>query len=294
MNIAVLGASGMLGSMLVDHLRQYHQITATVRDLNLMAQRENVEYRQFDVLNFRGIELANILRGNDWVINAIGAIPQRMYPVRDYIKINAVFPIDLSYYDYPIIQIATDCVYSGRRGLYTEADECDVTEGYGYSKHLGEIYRDGFYNIRCSIIGLETIGEYSLLKWFLSQPKDAVLSGYTNHLWNGVTTLAFARICRGIIENELQMPNFQHLVPADAVSKYELLRRFGECFDREDIKVEPVEHKNKVDRRLATINPDLNETLWSVARYQEAPLIENMVKELAEFVKQKEGALSKY
>lgn len=285
MQIAVLGASGMLGSMLVDYLSQFHEITATVRDISRVRNLPNVEYRVLDVLNYRGIDLANILCGSQWVINAVGAIPQREKDQAIFYRVNAVFPNDLSSFGKPVISIATDCVFKGDKcGRHDETDEADTQDAYGQSKHLGELGVENFYSLRCSIIGLEPHGAYSLLKWLLSRPAGDSVGGYTYHLWNGITTLHFTRICRGIIEHNPRLPYLQHIVPYGYVSKYALLKFAARHFDRGDLNIQPVETE-LIDRRLRTLNYDVNRKLWRLAGYDKPPSIEQMVKELAEYVR---------
>ena len=99
-----------------------------------------------------------------------------------------------------MIQIATDCVYSGKTGGYNEDSLHDALDAYGKTKSLGEVRSSTFLNIRSSIIGPEINHKVLLLEWFLKQPKGAVLNGFSNHLWNGVTTLQFAELCLTIIK----------------------------------------------------------------------------------------------
>jgi len=94
-----------------------------------------------------------------------------------------------------VLQIATDCVYSGKTGNYDEAAKHDALDVYGKTKSLGEVNARHVLNIRCSIIGPELKGRLSLLEWFLSQPTGARVNGYAHHQWNGITTLQFAELC---------------------------------------------------------------------------------------------------
>jgi dTDP-4-dehydrorhamnose reductase len=282
MKIAVLGSNGMLGSMLVDYLSRYHHVIATVRVPSKAIPMDNVEYRHLDVMGHFEHNLAFVVQDSDWIINAIGGIPQRVTNEKEFINVNAVFPAHLANYDRPIIHVTTDCVYTGSKGNYVESDWREEKYGYGYSKWLGEVKRERFYNIRCSLIGIEPLNHYSLLSWFLSQPIEAVIDGYVDHLWNGVTTLAFAKVCRGIIENKLDIPWRQHLVPDGGNSKYELLMMFRKYFNRLDITVNAIT-KGKNDRRLSTIHPEVNQKLWRMAGYDKPPTVEDMVKELAEY-----------
>lgn len=287
MKIAVLGASGMLGSMLVGYLSKHFPVVATVRSADKCQLVPGVEYR---LLNIGGspaqLKLVNILNDCDWVINAIGCIPQRNQKLHEQYRLNSRFPRQLANVACStgcrVIQIATDCVFSGARGRYTERDEPDPFDVYGKSKMLGEIESDNVFNLRCSLIGLEPYGNYSLLRWFLSQPVGVTIEGYAGHLWNGITTLAFARICRGVIENDYQMPSLQHIVPFNSASKSVLLEYFREEFDRQDITINHV-CRGLCDRRLETVTPHINDALWQMAGYKEVPSIRTLVKELAEY-----------
>jgi len=284
MKVAVLGATGMLGSMLVQYLRQHFEVVATVRNKDYEAP-EGIEVRYYDAIKNDDGKLFKAIKKCDWIINAIGAIPQRVSDNFITVATNAFFPTRLQLVaDVPgvkVIQIATDCVYSGRKGNYTESDLPNPIDIYGESKKQGEVTADHMYHIRCSIVGMH--GSYSLLHWFLNQPPNATVQGFVNHLWNGVTTLHFAKVCQGIIEHDLRLEHMQHLVPADSVSKHELLRLFAKEFGREDIAIKPVEAPDSIDRTLSTDNQTLNLYLWRLAGYTTLPTIAEMVKELAKY-----------
>lgn len=286
MTIAVLGASGMLGSMLVSQLSQHHQVVATVRHKGYIKTIPNVRWRLLDVTAADDNSLQPAVHDCQWVINAIGLIKQKMnHSEHLAYRINYEFPCKLAeaaeYFNFRVIHITTDCVYSGLKGSYRETDEHDAGDVYGLSKSKGEVISPFVHNFRCSIIGYEQGEPVSLLGWFLSQPKGATIDGYTNHLWNGITTLHFAKICQGIIKSRADLPPVQHVVPLDWVSKSELLNMFREYFDRKDIRINYTS-KERVNRRLNTVNPKTNKLLWSLAGYRDIPTIDTMVKELAE------------
>jgi dTDP-4-dehydrorhamnose reductase len=251
----------MLGSMLVSYLSQYYTVIAPGR-----------------------ADLAPLPRA-DWTINAIGTIPQRLPPERrgllqSYLEANVDLLKRLAKRP-NVIQIATDCVYDGKDGGYTERDCYSPSDTYGYSKTLSELVKGPTY-LRCSIIGKGPQDDYSLLGWFLSQPQDATVQGFTNHQWNGLTTLHFAKLCRVVMENFGELHVRRHLIPSDSVSKYELLCLFRRYF-RPDMTVVPVEAPQAIDRTLATIYPSDMAAMWSLAGYRTAPTIEQMVAEFAEF-----------
>jgi dTDP-4-dehydrorhamnose reductase len=226
------------------------------------------------------------------MINAVGLIKQLIHESQptDQImatEINSRFPVRLeNYCDYKgikVIQIGTDCVYSGFTGGYTESDKFDATDLYGLTKLQGEKELKSTMTIRTSIIGKEIKSKVSLLDWFLTQPHGAEVKGFTNHHWNGVTTLAFSRITAGIIlEKEFQSETI-HLVPGNVVSKYELLNDFMESFGRNDLNLTPVHAETSIDRTLKTNYPIRNSSLWRNAGYNLIPTIDELIKEFAEW-----------
>lgn len=267
MRVVILGHTGMLGSMVF-------KVLSKDKDLEVcpIGRRE---------LNARFVDdwgLRRIVQGADWVINCIGLIPQKPHSIKDTIEINAMFPHKLAEIPVKIIQIATDCTYSGKDGGYIETDKHDALDVYGKTKSLGEVHKSNFFNIRCSIIGLNEIK--SLQGWFLSQPEGATVNGYLNHFWNGVTTLHFAKMCLGVIKSNIELPNVQHFVPKDTVSKEKLLKYIAEAFDRKDININKFLTPT-IDRTLSTINAKINKELWGLAGYNKLPTIEKMVGELS-------------
>ena len=283
MKIAVLGANGMLGSMLVDYLSKHFEVVATIRSRGYNPPK-GVKLMYLDAIKDTDGQITHVIKDCQWIINAIGAIPQRVEGYMRFFLINAKFPIDLIRLTRkPIIQIATDCIYSGQRGDYIETDSSLPADDYGKSKKEGEVRSPNMCHIRCSIVGPEKHGK-SLLGWFKGESRHTFLNGYTNHLWNGVTTLHFAKVCRGMIENNTSIPKIQHLVPADSVSKYELLKMFLNVFGHKQITmIKPVEAPEKINRTLATVHPEINRELWKSAGYPKPPSIAQMVEELASY-----------
>jgi dTDP-4-dehydrorhamnose reductase len=243
----------------------------------------------FDIKKTNLNELTQVLAGYDWVINAAGIIKPHIVEnnrksVENAVQVNSIFPLWLGWaasdVDAKVIQIATDCVYSGGKGSYIETDKSDAHDIYGKTKSIGEINLPNFYNLRCSIIGPEQKSHQSLMDWFLGQPEEAEVNGFTNHEWNGITTYHFARICQGIIKNNPELPHLQHIVPSDSVNKFALLKAIAKHYDRKDIKIEATEAGAIVNRTLATKNGKLNKELWELAGYYKPPTIKQMISEL--------------
>lgn len=294
----MLGATGMLGSMVTDVLARDPdlRVTAAVRRPDLAAEgHRRVPEAEWSVFTIDD-EATTAARLRDlqpqWVVNAIGVTKpyvhdDRPAEVEQALVVNSLFPHWLATAVREgggrVLQIATDCVYSGRRGGYVETDAHDPLDVYGKTKSLGEVPLPNLHSLRCSIVGPEAKAYAFLLEWFRRQPPAAHVDGFVNHRWNGVTTLHFARLCHGVIREDLELPRLQHVVPRGDVTKHELLERFAQCLDRRDIEISPRAARSLVDRTLRTSDEATNRRLWSVAGHASPPTIPDMLEDLARF-----------
>ena len=289
-NVAVLGSTGMLGSAIT---RGLEDKSITIYEFNrsgISITKRN-KPRRLDVASGNILESFNGLK-LDYVINCIGLIKQLIKTNnKDSMelahKINVEFPFKLNNIakslDVPVIQIGTDCVYSGKAGLYSEDQPHDPTDIYGVTKNMGEQASSSSMVIRCSIIGKELRTSNSLLSWLLSQKRNSRINGFTNHFWNGVTTLHFSQIVSGIIECETYKEGVFHLVPADVVSKYELINSIAKEFDRNDLQISQFEAEIPINRSLITNYPEWNLQLWSNGGYNQIPTVAEMVSAYAKW-----------
>lgn len=288
--VLVLGASGMLGYEVCKVLSDSNKlnVVGTVRDLNYGIEFPcRVEYFESTVMQKDFLE--GLIHYADYVINCIGIIKPHINDsdsssVQRAININAVLPHKINEVakreGVKVIQIATDCVYDGSSGGYDELAAHNATDVYGKTKSLGEVKEDNFLNLRCSIIGEEKYHKLSLAEFVKNSPPDIELNGYVNHMWNGITTKAFAKICKGIILNgddRLFLDTVQHIIPKNKVNKTELLRLIARRFGRDDITVKDTVYPLAIDRTLSTINEENNAYLWCLAGYKNVPYIEELV-----------------
>ena len=287
--VLVLGAHGMLGSMVARVLANQPGIeVVTASRSHEPALPGRCRHLLFDAATD---PLDRFLAEVDceWIVNAIGVIKPRIdegspASVENAIAINSLFPFRLanatSSSGQRVIQIATDCVFSGVHGAYDELEAHDPLDVYGKTKSLGEVKASHVIHLRCSIVGPEQGAASSLLGWILSAAPAATLQGFTNHRWNGVTTLHFARLCTAII-NGAETAELQHVVPGDTVTKAELLELVLSAFGRDDVTVTPGEAPQAIDRTLVTVTPQANAMLWNAAGYEDPPRISEMLQELA-------------
>jgi dTDP-4-dehydrorhamnose reductase len=251
----------------------------------------DVEWTELEAETASEEAIARVLDGAAWAINAIGLIKQRIVDsddriVEQAVRINTLFSFKLARAaaatGVKVLQVATDCVFSGSAGGYTEQSPHDCHDVYGKTKSIGELSTDHVHNLRCSIVGPERASGVSLLNWFLTRERGVTVNGFTNHRWNGITTLHFSRICSAVMTEQLRLPHVQHVVPADAVTKDGLLRLFARSFGREDIVIRPVPAAQGIDRTLATIDAGLNAAIWAAAGFGAPPTIARMVQDLAD------------
>ena len=282
-SILILGSNGMLGSAVTNNFEG----DGNFRVLTLNRQSK-VGGTQFDAKNESSLIQIRSLEP-DWIVNCVGVIKPHIdeknpESVKNAFSVNSNFPRALNTIaketNSRIIQIATDCVFSGSRGQYSEKDIHDPVEIYGVSKSQGEIESENFMNIRCSIVGPDSRSQLSLLEWFLSQEENSTITGYLDHFWNGVTTDAFARICIGIIKNDFFEPGTHHQVPADSLSKAKLLELFQAKFGRDDLRINQIITGDAIDRTLKTLNPERNRERWLAAGYSDIPKIKDLIDNL--------------
>jgi dTDP-4-dehydrorhamnose reductase len=286
--IAILGINGMLGHAMVREFaefdgkligssRLHEDVSSPVQHFFLDASTEEIPDPLHD------------LGPGDYVINCIGVINKSIAEEsaasrQSALLTNSLFPYRLndlaSELGFKIIQIATDCVFSGEKGGYLESDLHDTIDTYGKTKSLGEVPSENMMNIRVSIIGREVSSKVSLFEWVRNQPLNSQIHGYSDHFWNGVTTQAFSRISRGIIENSRFTPGTHHLVPADIMSKFELVTAIANKIERSDIEILERPSGNRVDRTLATINSSINQQMWVNGGYTSIPRIASLVSDM--------------
>jgi dTDP-4-dehydrorhamnose reductase/intein/homing endonuclease len=162
---------------------------------------------------------------------------------------------------------AHNCVFSGSVGKYVESDLHDALDAYGKSKSLGETKE--CMVIRTSILGEEIHKNASLVAWAKSQAGKNV-SGFTNHIWNGITTKQFANCCHQIIEKDLYEAGLHHVFSND-VTKFELLSMIDARFGL-NLTIASVEAGQRCDRTMRT-----NKTLMSRLT---VPSISDQIKDM--------------
>lgn len=258
MKILILGGSGMLGHRLWINLSKQHETWVTVRgnggEIPDLPEFPRKYIRPFvDARIFEEVTRAIASIQPDIVINCIGLIKQQAYFANDpiySISLNALLPHRISLVcktaGIRMIHISTDCVFSGKKGGYTETDQSDSEDLYGRTKYLGEVtYRPHTITLRTSIIGRELKTRMGLIEWFLSQV--GTVNGYKNAIYTGFTTDEISRIILNYVIPHTELTGVYN-VSSEPISKYDLLGLVRDAFQKE-IDIIPNECV-KIDRSL--------------------------------------------
>ncbi len=234
MKVLVLGGGGMLGHRMLQVLSERFDTWATFRGSGAPVPRGFFDGFRSDRL-IGGVDASRMDTVEEAiracrpqaVVNCIGLIrqlPGGSDPVAA-IELNSIFPHRAARLARGVgarfIHISTDCVFSGRKGMYREEDLTDAADVYGRSKALGEPSGEGVLTLRTSIIGRELVRTTGLLEWFLSNRGSSV-KGYSKAIWSGLTTEALSRTVGDILETRMPPEGLFH-ISSRPVSKYELL-----------------------------------------------------------------------
>ena len=284
MRVLILGMTGMLGNAMFRVFSDAPQFEVYGSARSESAKRYfKDDVRQnivcgIDVENHDSLaRLLGIVKP-DVVINCIGLVKQIAEADEPLlaIPINSMLPHRLAALcrigGARFVQISTACVFSGKKGAYSEDDFPDAEDLYGRTKFLGEVDAAHAVTLRTSIIGHELAGNRSLINWFLSQ--HGSIKGYKHAIFSGLPTVVLARVIRDVVIPHPELHGVYH-VAAKPISKYDLLNLVAMAYGKQ-IDIVPDE-KLVIDRSLngerfrnATgyVAPDWEEMIKMMHSYQ--------------------------
>jgi dTDP-4-dehydrorhamnose reductase len=258
MRVLILGVTGMLGSAVYRKLASgtQYETWGTLRRAEPRRFFSHAEGARLidgiDATDWDSVRSVMMMVRPDVIVNAIGVIkqlaiandPQVVLPV------NAIFPHKLAElckpYGTRMIQLSSDCVYSGSTGNYTESDAGDAHDLYGRSKYAGEVRDQGHViTLRTSGIGHELVSSNGLLEWFLSQ--TGPIRGFANAIYSGLPTVELARVIDDFVLPNPELHGLYH-VSAKPISKLDLLRLIAGAYGKK-ITIE-VDESVRIDRSL--------------------------------------------
>lgn len=239
MKFFICGCNGMAGHTISLYLQeQGHEVYGF--DL-----KESPYIKSFAGNAFDTETIARVIKDGkyDSVINCIGVLNQfaeNNHALAAFL--NSYFPHFLAKATEgsgtQVIHMSTDCVFSGKRGSYTEDDFQDGETFYDRSKALGELNDNKNITLRNSIVGPDiNPNGIGLLNWFMKQ-KDEI-NGFTKTMWTGQTTLQLAKTME--IAAKERAHGLFNTVPDHSISKYDLCSLFNKYIRNSSVKINPVE-----------------------------------------------------
>jgi dTDP-4-dehydrorhamnose reductase len=241
-NIIIIGANGMIGNCLFKYLsfKKKYQVYGFVRN-KMILNHENrlidktkiIEVQILGNNNFKKIIQA---LNPEVIINCAGIVKQNplINNIPLTIELNSLFPHNLNLIckelNCRLIQLSTDCVFSGKKGNYKENDYADANDLYGRSKFMGEINDKNCLTIRTSFIGHELKNKWGLLSWFISQEKK--VNGFKNSIYSGLTTLEIAKIIYKFVLPNKEINGLYHIA-SNPIDKFSLLEIINEIYQKD-------------------------------------------------------------
>lgn len=265
--ILILGATGMAGHVAYYYLKETGKYDITNVVFRNKLTKDSIV---LDITDKKATEELIKSIKPDIILNCIGVLIKGSLEFPDNaIYINAYFPHLLEHLakevNSKLIHISTDCVFSGKKGNYSETDFKDADDVYGRSKALGEITNNKDLTIRTSIIGpeLKQNGE-GLFHWFMKQKGS--INGFCSAIWGGITTIELAKAIDITIEKDII--GLIQLSNGEGISKYDLLCLIKKIWNKQDIEILPFNGNG------------INKSIKKSERFNiEIPSYETMLKE---------------
>jgi len=253
LRLLIFGANGMLGHKLYQIAKKEgHETFGSMREpfasfASLGVFEKDEIYDKIDVRIESNLKSVFRKCKPEVVVNCAGIVKPRVQDPVECIEVNSILPHKLSSLCEPqakLVQVSTDCVFSGLKGNYSEGDLPDPVDLYGRSKLLGEpTTTQNCITVRTSMIGRELGTRRNLLEWFLHQTGE--VKGFINSIFSGPTTPELSRIILRLIQSDLK--GLTH-VSAQPISKFDLLCLIKKHF-RLDISIVAFPGE-KIDRSL--------------------------------------------
>ncbi len=257
MRVLILGGDGMLGHRLLKELAPAHEVKVTLhrewdayRACGLFSEAN--AFAGVDARADGGLERVFAAFRPQAVVNCVGIVKQRAEAADAIasIEVNSLLPHRLAALcgaaGARLLHLSTDCVFSGRKGGYTEADVPDAEDLYGRSKLLGEVAQPGCLTLRTSIIGRELSRRTGLLEWFLAQ-RGGTVKGFRQAIFSGFTTAEMSRIIGKLLAGHPGASGLYH-VSSEPISKHDLLAKVNRALGL-GITIEP-DDSFRCDRSL--------------------------------------------
>lgn len=247
MRILVTGATGLLGSRLVEKLvkKGYHVYSGYNKHEPI-----NGEPIKIDVTNENDVERTFNISKPDAVIHTAALTNVDECEVNKELawKINVIGTKNIvnmsKNYNSFLIYVSTDYIFDGRKGMYKENDEPNPINYYGLTKLKGEeeVMRLNNYSIvRTSVIYGSTpaSGKVNFALWVIENLRKRKEIKVVVDQWNSPTlNINLADMIIEILERKLN--GIYHLAGATRINRYDFARLIAKTFELDENLIIPI------------------------------------------------------
>lgn len=254
--LIVLGGTGMLGNKVVaEVVRRGYTVVAPKRSELDLAKHFQLE--AFLHANTSAVAL----------INCAGIIKARNKSAQEMTLVNSIAPFYIAQWadrhKIKVINISTDCVFSGKSGFNSVDSSPDPVDIYGRTKLLGEVACNCYVtNIRTSFIGLED----GLLAWLIAN-KGKQIYGWSEAYWSGASNTLLAEAILDTLDGSFRpLANIEHFSANQEISKFDLLTALNAVL-KLGCEIIPIEEP-RIYRTLhpTVVLPSIGQTIESIAK----------------------------
>jgi len=278
----VTGASGLLGSKLVDTLSKGYEVVPTH---NMQALYPNSI--RMDIAERNDVfRVLCTIRPDMVVHSAAETNVDKCETEREWAwRLNATATRNIAEACIKIgaklIYISTDYVFDGVKGLYGEEDEANPVNYYGLTKLRGEQFVrelcDGFVIARTSVLYGWHRKKLNFATWVIDSLGSGKRISVAEDHYNSPTLADnLAEMILGIMK--IDTTGIYHMAGGERISRYEFATRIAEAFDFDKKLITPVKMKDvkawiarrpvdsslcvdKIRRKIGVSPLDLNEAL---------------------------------
>ena len=238
MRIGVTGASGMLGTALIDELANKYKVFATARSKGL--EKDGIIWECFELTNFQHLNKWLEMTDPDMVIHCAAIVDVDKcednvdYVTKLHVDSTKAIVNYLNRNNKKLIYISTDSVFDGKSDRpYVESDTVNPLNIYSKTKLLGEksvLLMNGGLVLRTNIIGWSTSGNISFAEWLLNGLIESKpLSLFSDVIFSPLNVSDLSKIITQAIDSEIT--GLYHCTSKDYLSKYDFGIKIAKIFN---------------------------------------------------------------
>jgi dTDP-4-dehydrorhamnose reductase len=238
MRIGITGASGMLGTALIDELTHKHVIFATSR--NKGYEKDGTKWDCFDITNLKKLNRWLVKTKPDLIIHCAALVNVNECENNEEFAKKLHFDTTQTISNYlnqdnkKLIYISTDSVFDGvKTEAYIESDKVNPLNIYAATKLLGEdpvlLMKNGLV-LRTNILGWNVFGKLSFAEWVLKglvESKPLYL--FDDVIFSPLHVADLSLIISRAIDHKLF--GLYHCSSEDSLSKYDFGIKMATIFN---------------------------------------------------------------